>query len=74
MILDNFLSKNHKITISVFSGIIWIYFRNESCYKMIPRKKIFPLIFVGIWIYLNYLDALFLPIGLLILLIYSKYT
>ena len=74
MILDRFLSKNQKITISVLSGIVWIYFRNNECYSMIPRKNIFPMIFVGIWIYLNYQDPLFLPIGLLILVIYSKYS
>lgn len=71
MILDNIISYNTKIAIALFSGAIWIYTRDEPCYYMIPRKKILPVLFVVSWIYLNYLDPLFLPLGLLILYIYS---
>jgi len=38
------------------------------------QKVIFSLICGGIWIYLNYYEPLFLPIGLLILFGYSLYT
>jgi hypothetical protein len=39
---------------------------------MIPRGNIFPVIFVMTWTYLNYYEPLFLPLGLLILLTYSR--
>jgi hypothetical protein len=39
---------------------------------MIPRHQIFPVIFVMGWTYLNYYEPFFLPIGLSILIIYSK--
>jgi hypothetical protein len=70
MILDKYLSFDKKVYIAlVFSGL-WIYFRTEQCYEMIPRHKIFPVIFVMIWTYLNYYEPLFLPIGLAILVLY----
>jgi hypothetical protein len=70
MILDKYLSFDTKVYIAlVFSGL-WIYFRTEQCYEMIPRHKIFPVIFVMIWTYLNYYEPLFLPIGLAALAIY----
>jgi hypothetical protein len=72
MILDKYISYNQKVIIAMISGGIWIYFRTNECYKMIPRKQILPVIFILIWIYLNYYEPLFLPIGLLILFVYSK--
>ena len=70
MLLDKFLSFDTKVYIAlIFSGL-WIYFRTEQCYEMIPRNKIFPVIFVLIWTYLNYYEPLFLPIGLAILAFY----
>jgi hypothetical protein len=39
---------------------------------MIPRLHIFPVIFVMIWAYLNYYEPLFLPMGLLVLIVYAK--
>ena len=72
MLLDQWLTYDQKVMISVICGGLWIYFRTQDCYKMIPRKHIFPVVFVCIWIYLNYYEPLFLPIGLLILIIYSK--
>ena len=65
------ISKNYKIIISILSGCIWIYFRDNLCYKSLPRNNIFIALFVGLWIYLNYLDPLFLPLGLLILYLFS---
>ena len=67
MILDNFFSKYDKIIISIISGMLWIYFRTEECYKLVPRKSILTAIVVGCWIYLNYKDPLFLSIGVLIM-------
>jgi hypothetical protein len=72
MILDNYLSYNNKVFISVICSGFWIYFRTSDCYKLIPRMHIFPIIFVMSWVYLNYYEPLFLPIGLLILIAYSK--
>ena len=72
MILDNYLTYHNKVIIAVICSGVWIYFRTSDCYKMIPRLNIFPVIFVMIWTYLNYYEPLFLPIGLLILLIYSN--
>ena len=72
MLLD-FITYDAKIIIAVLSGAIWIYTRDKLCYRMIPRKRILPVIFVSLWIYLNYLDPLFLPIGLFILYTYSTF-
>jgi hypothetical protein len=72
MFLDNIISYKQKIIIAVICSGFWIYFRTSNCYDMIPRKHILPVIFVMSWTYLNYYEPLFLPIGLLILLFYSK--
>lgn len=71
MILDNLLKYEHKVYIAVLCGALWIYFRTAECYSMIPRRHILPVLFVSLWIYLNYLDPLFLPIGLSILILYA---
>lgn len=60
-----------KLLIAILSGMIWIYFRDDLCYSLIPRKNIKISIFVGIWIFLNYYEPLFLPIGLFTLYLYS---
>ena len=73
MILDNYLSYNNKVIISVICSGVWIYFRTSECYKLIPRMHIFPILFVMSWAYLNYYEPLFLPIGLLVLITYSKF-
>jgi len=72
MILDNLLSYQLKVYISVICSGLWIYFRTAKCYVMIPRMQILPVLFVMIWSYLNYYDPLFLPIGLFILWAYSE--
>ena len=72
MILDNYLSYDKKVLFSIMSSGIWIYFRTSDCYKLIPSGHLFPVLFVMIWTYLNYYEPLFLPIGLIILLLYSK--
>jgi hypothetical protein len=72
MILDNYLTYDDKVIISIIAGGLWIFFRTSDCYKMIPRLHIFPVFFVSLWIYLNYYEPLFLPIGLIILLAYSS--
>ena len=71
MLFNKYINKNKKILISVIIGGIWIYFRTDECYKLIPRKNLISVILVIIWIVLNYKDPLFLPIGLFILYIYS---
>jgi hypothetical protein len=72
MILDNIVSYDKKVIIAIICSGFWIYFRTSDCYTLIPRLHIFPVIFVTLWTYLNYYEPLFLPIGLLILIIYSK--
>ena len=71
MILDHYILYSYKVVISVIVAGFWIYFRTPDCYAMIPRESIYPVIFVMAWVYLNYLDPLFLPIGLFILVAYS---
>jgi hypothetical protein len=73
MLLDNYLSFQNKVIISVIISGFWIYFRTSDCYNLIPRKHIFPVFFVMIWVYLNYYEPLFLPIGLIILIFYAKF-
>lgn len=71
MILDKYISFNNKVIISVICAGLWIYFRTAQCYNMIPRAHLLPVFFVMMWSYLNYYEPLFLPIGLLILILYS---
>ena len=71
MILDKYISFKNKVIISVICSGLWIYFRTQQCYNMIPPNHIFPVFFVMIWAYLNYYEPLFLPIGLFILILYS---
>jgi hypothetical protein len=72
MILDKYISYKNKVLFSVICGGFWIYFRTSDCYNLIPRKHIFPVVFVMVWTYLNYYEPLFLPLGLGVLLLYSK--
>jgi magnesium-transporting ATPase (P-type) len=72
MILDKYISFRKKVIFSVVCSGIWIYFRTQDCYNLIPSHNIFPIVFVMIWTYLNYYEPLFLPIGLLVLVVYSK--
>jgi hypothetical protein len=71
MLLDKWVSYDTKVGIAVVCAGMWIYFRTESCYNMIPRQSIFPVVFVMGWTYLNYSEPLFLPIGLSILVLYA---
>lgn len=71
MIFDTLLSYDTKVLIALIAGGIWIYTRDDLCYSMIPRLRLLSVILVVTWIYLNYKDPLFLPIGLAILYIYS---
>jgi len=73
MLLDKCLSYNSKVIIAVICSGVWIYFRTSDCYKLIPRMHIFPIVFVMTWVYLNYYEPLFLPIGLFVLIAYSKW-
>ena len=71
MILDKYLSFNQKVIISILCAGLWIYFRTNECYSLIPRYHLFPVLFVMTWSYFNYYEPLFLPIGLSILIAYS---
>ena len=70
MILDEYLSFDMKIIISIISGSIWIYFRTTQCYILLPRKSVLSAIMVSLWIYYNYYEPLFLPIGLIVMVIF----
>ena len=72
MFLDNYLNYHQKVIVSVICSGLWIFFRTSDCYSLIPRMHLFPICFVMIWTYLNYYEPLFLPIGLIILILYSK--
>ena len=72
MILDKYLTFKQKIYISLVACAIWIYFRTAECYSMIPRKSLFSVLFVVIWVYINYYEPLVAPKGLTILYLYSK--
>ena len=74
MLLDKRISYQTKVIISVICGGLWIYFRTADCYDMIPRTHVLPVIFVCAWIYANYLDPLFLPLGLSMLILYRVAT
>ena len=71
MLLDRYFSFNQKIIISLISASIWIYYRTLGCYKMLPRKSYLSIFIIIVWMYLNYYEPLVVPIGLLILYIYS---
>ena len=73
MIFDSILSFDTKVLIAVICAGFWIFFRTSDCYNMIPRQNWFPVLFVMIWTYLNYYEPLFLPLGLLILILYAKF-
>ena len=72
MFLDKYLSYNNKVIIAIICAGLWIYFRTSECYAMIPSHSYFAYIFVMIWVYLYSYEPLFCPIGLLILLYYTK--
>ena len=72
--LDNILSYNHKIYISLVASAIWIYYRDLGCYRMLPRKSIISIIIVCIWMYCNYYEPLSTPIGLIIMYLYSVFN
>ena len=74
MILDDYINFEQKTYIAMLSSSIWIYFRTKECYSMIPRESLFSVIFVTIWLYLNYYEPLVVPIGLLILVLYNLLT
>jgi phosphate/sulfate permease len=74
MILDNYLSFNTKVIIAIIFAGLWIYFRTVECYAMIPSHSLFASIYVMGWVYAYSYDPLFCPIGLSILLFYTKYN
>jgi hypothetical protein len=71
MILDEYLSFEQKIYISLIFSALWIYFRTLGCYAALPRKSILPVFIVSFWMYANYYEPLSTPIGLIIMYMYS---
>ena len=74
MFFDKYLSYNNKVIISIICAGIWIYFRTAECYAMLPRHSLFASIFVMLWVYLYSYEPLFCPIGLAILIFYTKFN
>ena len=74
MILDKYLSYDNKVIISIICAGFWIYYRTAECYAMLPRNSILPSLFVMGWVYLYSYEPLFCPIGLGILIFYTKYN
>ena len=72
MILDNYLTFEQKIYISLLFSAVWIYFRDLGCYRLLPRKSILAVFIVCIWMYCNYYEPLSAPIGLVIMYLYSR--
>lgn len=68
------LSYHHKVIIATISAVIWIYFRTFDCYALLPRKSIVSVALVGLWTYYNYQEPLLLPIGLILMYLYSRYA
>ena len=62
MILDKYLTFDQKIYISLVVAAIWIYFRTQS---------LLSVMLVVFWLYANYYEPLVVPIGLLVLYLYS---
>jgi hypothetical protein len=72
MIFDN-ISFQGKIIFSVICAGLWLFFRTDKCYEMLPNHSIFPVIFVMVGVYLNYYDPIFLPLFLLLLYCYTRF-
>jgi len=71
MIFDKYASFDQKVIFSMACAGLWIYFRTEECYSMIPRMHLFPVVLVMLWAYGNYYEPLLLPIGLAVLILYA---
>ena len=71
MLFDKYLTFEQKIYIAIISGSIWIYFRTLGCYLALPRKSLISVILVSLWLYFNYYEPLSVPIGLIIMVLYS---
>lgn len=74
MILDKYLSFHNKVIISIICAGLWIWFRTAECYAMLPRHSLFSVFFIMGWVYMNYYEPLVCPIGILILIFYTKYN
>lgn len=74
MILDKYLSFHNKVIISIICAGLWIWFRTAECYAMLPRQSLFSVLFIMVWVYVNYYEPLVCPIGILILIFYTKYN
>jgi len=72
MIFDN-ISIHGKIIFSVICAGLWIFFRTDKCYEMLPNHSLFPVIFVMGGVYLNYYDPIFLPLCLVLLFCYTLF-
>ena len=68
------LSYQQKTYISMMFGMLWIYFREHKHYRGLPNRNLLSSFLVALWIYCNYMEPLSLPIGLLLMWLYSNYT
>ncbi len=72
MFFDKYLSYDDKVKIAIVFAGLWIFFRTAECYAMVPRLSLLASAFVMVWVYLYSYEPLFCPIGLGILVLYSK--
>jgi hypothetical protein len=66
------LDRKNKILISMISGGLWIYYRDFNCYELLKRKKMLSVILVVLWIYFYEIEPLFMPMGLILLVLFKK--
>lgn len=71
MLLDDYLTFEQKVYISIIASSIWIYFRTLGCYAALPRQSLVSVILISFWMYFNYYEPLSAPIGLIIMYLYS---
>ena len=74
MLLDKYITLKNKKIISIICSSIWIYYRTQDCYNLIPRKNLFSVIIIVLWNYFHYMDPLFLPLGLILLYLLKNFN
>ena len=67
----NFPYATRAMISCVIAGI-FIYIRKLDYYATMPRGNLGTSLLIVIWVYLNYMEPLALPVGLLLLNIFGK--
>lgn len=61
-----------RALLSCAVAAVWIYNRQIDYYRILPRKHIIIAGIIAVWMYLNYVEPMSLPIGLAILTYMSR--